>query len=618
MKQKLTQLLELLKRIPPTWRGIIRATSIYTVVIWLVCVPRGFPLRAALLGHPHSDLAKHYWNLWWFRQMLADGDFPFQTLYLNFPGGLSLYPIEPINQVIAALVGGILGLALTANLLSLACLIFAATAMYALVRQLTEREGAAVAAGLMYALSAYCLWTVHLGVGELQHMGWMPLALLWLIKTREKPGYRRALFTAGLYVVTTLACWYYGFFLFMISGLYVVTHPLAPREGLADGEKPSHKHLWGRYAVVLVLSLAVVYPVVHLFNKTYSNEPPPEEGLIPWVMHRRVGEPHDTLTGRIDFKVLLRGHEEGFDPAMHDPYEAGGAYLGTYFAIMALLGMILKPKQGVVWLLAAVVGAVLGAGSCVVWDGKEAQWGSGPSPPLLPFYFANLVLEHRGQPMNFPVRYMAVLTLGTTVLVGYFLAWLQDFLKQQRRTKRIAAVLTALTVLVTFIEFKRHGDIRIPFAEHPIPAQPLAERLAQEDGVHGVIELPGSYSDDRRARDEILLMQAVHGKPTASLPIDRISHYVGGERLHLKSGSVARLFVAGSGTPEFVPDEDLMADLQWMYDKGFRWIIVDIRAQSEDGGERIAATLNRLLGAPLKREDRRLLYRLVDYGDPGP
>ncbi len=606
-------LAERLRRIPPAWRGILRAVAVYTPAIWLACVPRGFPLRHSLLGHPHSDLAKHYWNLWWVRQMVADGDVPFRTIYLNFPTGLRLYPIEPVNQLASLLLGGVLGLPLLANLLAIGCLVFAATAMYALVRHLTRREGAAIAAGLIYALSSYSVWTVHLGIGELQHMGWVPLSLLWLFKTREDPSWRTALITAALYVVTTLACWYYGFFLYILSALIVVTHPLAK-----EGGRREHLRLWGRYAAVLLLSLAFVYPIVHLFNRTYRDEPPPEEPLVSWVRHRVVGEPHDTLTGRIDFKVLLRGHPDGYDPAMHDPYTAGGAYLGTYVAIMALLGMVLRPRGGAVWLLAALVGAVLGAGSALVWDGVELQWGSGPHPPLLPFYFINLVLEHRGQPMNFPVRWMAVLTLAATLLAGYFLAWLQDFLGQQRRTRRVAGPLTAAVALLVFIQYKNHGDVRIPFAEHPLPEQPLAERLAREQGMHGVVEIPYTYTDDRRARDAILLMQVVHGKPTASLPIDRISHYVGGERLRLPSSSLARLFVtSATAAPGFVAEEDVAADLQWLFDRGIHWMIIDTGAMTPRGQERTVAVLTGLLGVPLARDEARLLYRLSDLRNAG-
>ncbi len=610
--EKLKPILEWIEGIPPKTRGLYRTGTIYLVLIWIIVVPRGFPLREALLGHPGSDLAKHYWNLWWFRQMVQDHQFPFKTVYLNFPNGLYLYPIEPINGIFTVALGGVFGLVLLTNLLSIACLVFAALAMYALIRHLTNREGAAFSAGLIFGLSSYVLWTVHLGVGELQHIGWVPLSLLWLIKTRENPSYKRAVWTAVLFIVTTLACWYYGMFLYLLSGLYMVSHPLA-----TEGGRREHLHLWGRYATVFLLSMALVYPIIHVFNKTYSDEPPMEEGFFQWLDQQDAAKSHDGIQGRIDFLVIVSGHENGYDPAMHNPYQAGGAYLGPWIVVLAIIGFFMRPREGAMWLVAALVSALFGAGSVLVWNGNEFPMGSAEAPKMLPFYFVNLFLEHRGQPMNFPMRFMAVLTIASTVLVGFFLAWLQDYLKEQRRTKRIATLLTAMAFLVILLQFKWRGDIRIPYAEHPIPDQPVAERLKQEKGEHGVVELPFIYSDDRGSRDQILLMQVIHGKPTASLPIDRLSHYHGGYRLSVKDTSLARL-VNATDLPSSnkVADEELIADMAWMRHKGFHWLIIDTEDQPVPLGEYTHGRLQRLLGPPLERNTDRALYRIQQFGPP--
>ena len=61
------------------------------------------PAKAAL-GSQHADGMKHLWTLWWMRSSIWDyGDFPFQTDIVNYPIGMDLYPIEPLNGLIACL-----------------------------------------------------------------------------------------------------------------------------------------------------------------------------------------------------------------------------------------------------------------------------------------------------------------------------------------------------------------------------------------------------------------------------------------------------------------------------------------------------------------------------------
>ena len=57
---------------------------------------------AAALGSQSGDGMKHLWTLWWMRSSVWDGGvFPFHTLRVNFPVGMDLYPIEPLNGLVA-------------------------------------------------------------------------------------------------------------------------------------------------------------------------------------------------------------------------------------------------------------------------------------------------------------------------------------------------------------------------------------------------------------------------------------------------------------------------------------------------------------------------------------
>ena len=56
----------------------------------------------AALGSQHADGMKHLWTLWWMRASIWDyGQFPFHTDLINYPTGMDLYPIEPLNGFVA-------------------------------------------------------------------------------------------------------------------------------------------------------------------------------------------------------------------------------------------------------------------------------------------------------------------------------------------------------------------------------------------------------------------------------------------------------------------------------------------------------------------------------------
>ena len=55
------------------------------------------------IGRDDTDTPKHLWTLWWMRQELLDGTPGYSTRWLNFPDGMLLHPIEPLNGLFAAL-----------------------------------------------------------------------------------------------------------------------------------------------------------------------------------------------------------------------------------------------------------------------------------------------------------------------------------------------------------------------------------------------------------------------------------------------------------------------------------------------------------------------------------
>ena len=92
-----------------TWTFDIEGHVMWDVLIFfLLSVALTWPIviniSDAALGSQHADGMKHLWTLWWMRASVWDhGQFPFHTDLINYPTGMDLYPIEPLNGLIVNL-----------------------------------------------------------------------------------------------------------------------------------------------------------------------------------------------------------------------------------------------------------------------------------------------------------------------------------------------------------------------------------------------------------------------------------------------------------------------------------------------------------------------------------
>ncbi|MPZ20350.1 MAG: hypothetical protein GEV06_20900 [Luteitalea sp.] len=108
------------------------------------------------------------------------------------------------------------------NILLLSGMVASAVGMYVFARRLTRSNGAAVVAGIVFALAPYRFeHFMHL---ELQWAQWMPLTLWALHRTLESGRVKDGLLTGFFLLLQFLSSVYYG--LFLVTFLLVVGLPL--------------------------------------------------------------------------------------------------------------------------------------------------------------------------------------------------------------------------------------------------------------------------------------------------------------------------------------------------------------------------------------------------------
>lgn len=595
-------------------------TLLLLVYVWVV--PRGFDLSTRLLGHPRSDLSKHYWNLWWFIQSYAGPAFgSLHTHWLNAPEGLWLYPIEPLNGLLARVLVPLVGLPVATNVIALLQLWGGVVGFYLLAQHLTQKRLPALMAALTYALGSYGTWTVYVGVGELSTIGLPPLALYAAFKALEKPTMLRLLGVFSAVFLTGYACWYYALFSGMLMGLLLFSE--APRSVFIRKTPLA----WGGTTVMVALGFLALLPLISGFHHSYGVSEHSTEPLQMFIRQRLSRAPHDPFFTRLDLTQLVLGGPQVLAQAMQVPY-SGGRFLGISLTGLGVLGMLLSLRKAWPWALGAGLTLLLGLGSQLVLNGHER-------PGQLPFHVFNLVLERYAQPMNFPARFMQPLTLSMCVLMALALArvslWWErvpvDVEAPQRPPLPRLLALTPVLLLgfLPLAELRMRGDVPLPLPGLTLPAWKGAQALQSDPTPGAVLELPQLFlQTNREGYDSVLQMQVVHGRPTAHLPLDRIDQLVKRSSETLRQNPLLASLALASGLPEVgnfdccpagplgtEADEQIQQARQALLNQGFGFVLISWRGYSDGNRSHTIRLAEHWLGPAIYEGPSQHVFRLT-------
>ncbi len=135
------------------------------------------------------------------------------------------------------------------NLATLLGPLISAIGAFLLVRHLTKSTIGAVAGGIIYGFGApHLAHIIHVGLND---AGWIPLAILLLIRLSEEPTWWGVLLFAGAVAIQTLAAFYYGFYLaFLLPATLIVL--LARRQ--------RHRHFLPAAVTGAALAVLIVAP----------------------------------------------------------------------------------------------------------------------------------------------------------------------------------------------------------------------------------------------------------------------------------------------------------------------------------------------------------------------
>ncbi len=561
-----------------TWPALIRWTSV--------------------VGGKDADTMKHVWTLWWCRAHLLREGLGLHTGLLNHPEGLDLWPVEPLNGLGSVLLA-FLPVVATANLLAVLNLVATGLAAGLLGWEISRSRPGALAAAFLLQSSSWALFAIHVGVGELQHLWLLPLGCWALLRLVDTCRWRCVVVLGLVLGLGTVACFYYGFYLalaLLLLGLAgVVTSPQRWR-------------LLGQLTVAALLAALIVLPVTREFTASYGDTFQSEYGFWRFVFVEGLGQTVvDPISARLQPEDLLLGRSELWGQG-YGGLEAygGGKLLGIPLILLGLVALYRQPRRSVAWLLVAVLGVLLALGSYLSVGGEEVLWSG--AKLRLPFLQLNRVLAFVAEPLNFPVRFLALTTVALCALAALAL--------RDARGRRIWVLL--VLVPLNAVDVQLRGLLPWPLPSFSLPQ---LEGLEVLDGGPGagegaVLDLAGAFRHDPESRMVVMSAQLQHQQPIQAVPIDRLE-------FHVREG---RWFAAGltivedlapaymkSGDPV---QGDRQADLFVLHEAGFDRVLVVSLGGREPLPTNFVQAMDAIFGSPLAQAPTWAVYGVpaVDVG----
>lgn len=150
-----------------------------------------------VVGIPEGEARQHLWVAWMVCTSLARGELPVHTSLAGFPAGIDLFPLDPANQALVALLRPLAGLVAAFNLAALAAYALAVLGAQRLAGALGQGVKGELVAALLVGTGAPVLGAYVDTVTEAMGAGWWLLLLAELAGPSPRPG-RTWLYATGL------------------------------------------------------------------------------------------------------------------------------------------------------------------------------------------------------------------------------------------------------------------------------------------------------------------------------------------------------------------------------------------------------------------------------------
>ena len=584
------------------WRGALLALAGYFALAVLLTWPLLPHLGDRLIGYEHCTNRMHLWVLWMVKQMLFSGQVPVHTEHIFYPFGTNLvrlYGSDLLYPVVLSPLTHLLSAAVVFNLKILFSLTVAPYGVFRLLRYLGVGRAAALGGGALFTSTPYFLLETLNGVSELVAVEWIPLAVLYLLRSQDL-GRRRDVTLAVLFtLLASYASGYNVFFLFFFGVVLVAQRLITGKELGPWRERVRVKQL----SVVAGLCLVGLAPYAllhHSGGTARSLSVELSDVLDP--SHRPMADSSASVAsylrpGRNEIP-LRRVGENGRQEVINTTHTT---YLGYGILLLALLGL-LRGRGASLWWATAGVFVLLSAGPhlCISGDPVVVAGTRIPMPGLLLYK----VIPGFDVTMRHAYRYVAMAHLALAVLAGLGLHWLLGLLRGAAR-HATAVVLVPGAVGLCLLEVLAVGPAPYPIPMTTLEVPAIYEQLAADPRPFAILELP--HADDLNYLQPYLYYQTVHGKPMIDGAVH--SRLTKDELSFIRKVPLAWAFIYEENMLLPLTKAQVSFSLEMLREARFRYALLHMDLFSTPKLARLAsARMKRLFGAPVRTVGTIQLY----------
>ena len=470
-------------------------------------------LDDALIGAPKSDVLRNAWGFWWFKAMLIERfKLPSYTFYLNYPRGMTILAIDPLNCLLSIPLQLAFGMPAAFNLYLILSVAFAAFSACLLARYLTQSLAAAIPAGALYAFAPYVFSNALSGNSEIVNIGWIPLFLLAFLKTLREGGWRYGLWTGIALICVTLSSWYYGYIVVLMASLYAVG-ALGRR---LVRRRPVKSALSGFALGALVFSLFCIVMLI-LYRDIISG------------VRRNVVQSHQ------DLMTLLSGNAVNLWDVFRPTPERWDRPSLYHFPDEVLIGAVVAGIIGVrrswPWIVLGFLSLLMAMAFKVQWHPPELSTMWWPLWSALESWSSSLYRAFLALPFSgvirFPVRFIVLTNLCLAMMLAF---GLRVLLVPRPRLNPLWVVVGAMLAAGLTHRLEASARFREIFVSTPVVPPGYVERLRADPRMVGVVHLPTDLGGGFQ-----LYYQAIHEKPLLNY-VDFVTarvYYLEGRQLPL-------------------------------------------------------------------------------------
>jgi len=616
--------------------GHLPAAAGYVLMAILATFPTIGSLTTRVLGHPEGDVWKHMWGLWWIRDSWERLHvFPVHTTLMNYPLPADFFFADPVNAILSIPLQSIWSLGTTYNLLLLFSLWLGGMGAYLLANHFVRSRAAAFIAGAIYGFSAYLLaYSVGSGVTETVQVGWIPLYILFFIRTWEESRWHNPVLAGLFFFLTTFACWYYGMFTLVFSVLlfaYCLFRFIQDKRPSLDAITRSLLRMLvaaAVFAVMILPPLIAFKAVLKAPNNVIFPEAYKDRGREARTMPVYLTRSLRNYARLSDYFIPGKDNIE-YTEVLDRLCRV--SYLG--YAALALAGFGIwrgwrKRRFLAFWAGSALFFFIMALGP-FIYLGPHVYLKRPPSylyvlmysyfpafnQVAIPFRMVNFLMLCLGILAAYGFAELAAMTWGRSSSAPVEEIPDPDSARFRlplpawpARVRAGGALLVALLILAEVVLFSP--------APFPIPTSPLAipsfyHLLAEKEGKFAIIDLPATRGKSELIHGEYFYYQTLHGKPIPYRTSGVFSEPM------LRNLLLAYLRDTEGRYDLWRYDRDEIQDsLEWLQREHFRYIVVHFRDLAPGLLPRFYKGLATLLGKPILTDDGLMIFDLGRRGLP--